>query len=283
MNFHSYVKSQSAIEYLLTYGWAILIIAIVVIALFQLGLIGGPNLSSKATAGACQVVKTAQGSVLAGQCNGEQPNFVAQFGGAGSVTTGTTGLAYGNPQVSMFAWIYWNKASDYQNIYVYADNSWDAIALAEEPIGSLCANIGEWASPCPSPSLIITPNTWEFVGLTHAGGSTFTIYLDGQSSVESASDTLAQPSISSIGGSYGGWQPFTGSIADLQVYNTSLSANEVQALYQEGIGGAPIDPTHIVGWWPLNGNAQDYSGNKNQGTATSVSYNSSWSSGYVLT
>jgi hypothetical protein len=32
------IKSQSAIEYLTTYGWAILIIAIVLIALFNLGL-----------------------------------------------------------------------------------------------------------------------------------------------------------------------------------------------------------------------------------------------------
>lgn len=266
----------------MTYGWAILIIAIVMVALFQLGMFNGTNLTPRATAGACQVIKTVQGGNLAGQCSNEQPKFVAQFNGAGSViTTGTTGFSYGNPQVSMFAWIYWNSAGDYQNIYVYADNNWDAIALAEEPTGSLCANIGEWASPCPSPALILTPNTWEFVGLTHSGGSTFTLYLNGQSSIESASDVLATPSISTIGGTYGGWQPFTGSIADLQVYNTSLSANEVQALYLEGIGGAPIDPSHIVGWWPLNGNAQDYSGNNNQGVATGLAYNSSWALRYV--
>ena len=34
-------KSQSAMEYLMTYGWTILIVAIVMIALFQLGVIGG--------------------------------------------------------------------------------------------------------------------------------------------------------------------------------------------------------------------------------------------------
>ena len=61
---------------------------------------------------------------------------------------------------------------------------------------------------------------------------------------------------------------FSGSIANVQIYNTSLSANEVQALYLEGIGGAPIDLQNLVGWWPLNGNANDYSGNGNNGVPT---------------
>ncbi|MDE1823534.1 MAG: hypothetical protein KGH50_04370, partial [Candidatus Micrarchaeota archaeon] len=39
---------------------------------------------------------------------------------------------------------------------------------------------------------------------------------------------------------------FNGSIADVQVYNTSLDPAMVKSLYQEGIGGAPVDPTHTV-------------------------------------
>ena len=70
-------------------------------------------------------------------------------------------------------------------------------------------------------------------------------------------------------------------ISNVQLYNTSLSKAEITALYQEGIGGAPIDPNHIVGWWPLNGNAQDYSGNNNNGVPTAVTYTSTWTSGYV--
>ena len=35
------MKSQSAMEYLMTYGWAVLIIAIVLAALFDLGVFGG--------------------------------------------------------------------------------------------------------------------------------------------------------------------------------------------------------------------------------------------------
>ncbi|MCL5239473.1 MAG: LamG domain-containing protein [Candidatus Marsarchaeota archaeon] len=69
--------------------------------------------------------------------------------------------------------------------------------------------------------------------------------------------------------------------ANLQAYNTSLTANEIQALYLEGIGGAPIKPQNIVGWWPLNGNANDYSGNNNNGVPTNMVYTNQWLSGYT--
>ena len=54
-----------------------------------------------------------------------------------------------------------------------------------------------------------------------------------------------------------------GYITNIQVYNATLSSGEVQALNAEGIGGAPIRPTNLTGWWPLNGNANDYSGKGN--------------------
>ena len=47
------------------------------------------------------------------------------------------------------------------------------------------------------------------------------------------------------------------------------------------MGGAPIDLQNLVGWWPLNGNPNDYSGNGNDGTASNVNYISAWTSGYV--
>ena len=36
----------------------------------------------------------------------------------------------------------------------------------------------------------------------------------------------------------------------------------------------------ILGWWPLNGNANDYSGYGNDGTAANVTYTSAWTNGY---
>ncbi len=52
----------------MTYGWAILIIAVVLVALFQLGVFNGSNLAPKAQAGSCEVVKNAEGTSLAVGC-----------------------------------------------------------------------------------------------------------------------------------------------------------------------------------------------------------------------
>ena len=72
-----------------------------------------------------------------------------------------------------------------------------------------------------------------------------------------------------------------GFVANEQVYNTSLSASEIQALYLEGIGGAPIRPQNLTGWWPLNSNANDYSGNGNNGQLNGVTFSSLWESEYT--
>jgi hypothetical protein len=70
-------------------------------------------------------------------------------------------------------------------------------------------------------------------------------------------------------------------MANVQLYGTALSSNDIKALYQEGIGGAPIKIQSLVGWWPLNGNANDYSGNSYDGTPSgAVTYTSNWYSGY---
>ncbi len=67
---YRWARSQSAMEYLMTYGWAILIIAVVLGVLFQLGVFGGANLAPKATPGSCQVERTVAGTSLAGMCQG---------------------------------------------------------------------------------------------------------------------------------------------------------------------------------------------------------------------
>ncbi|MDE1860637.1 MAG: hypothetical protein KGH72_02860 [Candidatus Micrarchaeota archaeon] len=74
-----------------------------------------------------------------------------------------------------------------------------------------------------------------------------------------------------------GWD---GLLSNIQLYNTSLSAAQVNSLYQEGIAGAPSVPNSIVGWWPLNGNANDLSGNANNGVAVNIAYTNTLAAGY---
>ncbi|MEM0147013.1 MAG: hypothetical protein QXF85_00975, partial [Candidatus Micrarchaeaceae archaeon] len=85
----AFARAQSAMEYLMTYGWAILIIAVVLSALFELGVFNSNNFAPKAPPGSCQVFRpngpgTTSFINLEGVCNGELPEYVASFNGGNS-------------------------------------------------------------------------------------------------------------------------------------------------------------------------------------------------------
>ena len=61
---------------------------------------------------------------------------------------------------------------------------------------------------------------------------------------------------------------FNGSIADVQLYSSDLSSNQVNQIYSQGVGGSPIAGQSLIGYWPLNDTFQDLSGNGHKGTAT---------------
>ena len=76
-------------EYLMTYGWAILIIAVVLGALYYLGVFNSSNLAPRAQPGSCKVVRpngpgTTTYINLAGVCTGQLPLFVGSFDGQSS-------------------------------------------------------------------------------------------------------------------------------------------------------------------------------------------------------
>ena len=300
----SMVRNQSAMEYLMTYGWAILIIGVVLGGLYGLGVFNGTNFSPRVSAGACQVERLGTQMALVGECQGGLPQYVAHFNGQSSyVSLSSKPFAYptsgstSNYQITVSAWF--ETASN--GIILGQDNAvnppsgaggWvpaiylDANGLVRESLfwhGSTTAQVVSGSA--------YDTGTWHsLVGVYDDGVET--VYLDGKSvgSESNGENSYSGSYYYFIGTGYGNswpsvnepWFYFNGDIADVQVYNASLSANEVQALYLEGIGGAPIDVRNIVGWWPLNGNPNDYSGNDYNGEASSgVSYTSSYLNGYT--
>ncbi|MEM3791310.1 MAG: LamG-like jellyroll fold domain-containing protein [Candidatus Micrarchaeaceae archaeon] len=65
---------------------------------------------------------------------------------------------------------------------------------------------------------------------------------------------------------------FSGQISNLQIYNTVLPSSMIDEIYQEGIDGNPLNTNSLVGWWPLNGNANDYSGYGYNGIPSNVAF-----------
>ncbi|MGC9157175.1 MAG: LamG-like jellyroll fold domain-containing protein [Candidatus Micrarchaeia archaeon] len=291
-------KAQSAMEYLMTYGWAILIIAVVLGALFQLGVFNANNFSPKAPPGACQVFRpngpgTTFDINLEGECQGELPEYVAEFNGNTSwIPIGADPYVL-NPNLKAATVTLWFK---YMGLPAYSSGG-GGLPFTDEwaqqvSVGSNtttiyyggCMNGGNWKI-----FKLPNPYSWHFFAITGSDTSGEFLYLDGQqvyANTIGSSNLVGVGQFVSIGGTGTGGPHccgynYNGLLANVQFYNTSLSSNEIQALYQEGIGGAPIDLQHLAGWWPLNGNANDYSGNGNHGVPNNVVFINNWWQGYT--
>ena len=290
MEFHQRFRSQSAMEYLMTYGWAILIIAVVLAALFELGVFNPMTFAPKASPGSCQVVRpegagTTNFISLEGECNGELPQYVAQFNGQNSyIGMQTTDFPIGTRNRTVSLWVYEDNLASRHYVFDYnaSPNVQTCFGIDLNIFNPGDFGVDYCGSAVMS-SATLKQNTWYNLVETLSNDDVFNFYVDG-SSAGSGSDTgfigenTANPGW--IGAGYDAINILPGQIANVQIYNTSLSSNDIQALYQEGIGGAPISIQSLVGWWPLNGNANDYSGNGNNGVPANVIYTSNWYSGY---
>jgi hypothetical protein len=275
-------KAQSAMEYLMTYGWSILIIAVVLGILFQLGVFNSSSFSVRAPPGTCQLIKTSTLN-LVGQCSGILPQYAAKFDGQTSYVDTGTGPSmnfYGFNAMTVSLWVnptlqtgnccpsvvvkqIWNSGSDNAGFYMRLYDS----GLVEFSIEN---NGGSSASA----SGIAANQWWHLVGTYD--GSNIRLYKNGalQGNTPWLNGMKQSTGVSMKIGGYD-WA-FKGIISNVQTYNTSLSANDVSDLYNEGLGGAPIKLQNLVGWWPLNGNSKDYSGNINNGAPVATSYTSQY-------
>ncbi len=285
----------------MTYGWAILIIAIVLLAFFALGVFNPYTFTPKASAGNCQILRPNSPGTSAseiGPCNNEIPQSVARLNGNGYILVPAYPVA-NLPAYTINIWVYTTTSSyDSFLLYGYANTAampgCPSYTVNANPIGMATWNQnypGNWYSATSNVS--IPGSSWNMITLALSNGGTGTgtvsVYLNGVSSNTIAAQEVvggATPSPEfEIGGATTGCLgspigTFTGSIANIQIYNTSLSQPEITALYKEGIGGVPFDLQNLAGWWPLNGNSKDYSGNGNAGVPTNVIFTSNWESGY---
>ncbi len=126
-------KGQSAMEYLMTYGWAILIIAIVLVAFFGLHLFSSPvGVSCRAESGFVCSNPIYSGNVLTvqiGQGTGNQWNTVSYVMNGtgitgtitGTITSGGTTLASGSLDTVTFQ----IPATDSSPGNIYAEYTFD--------------------------------------------------------------------------------------------------------------------------------------------------------------
>jgi hypothetical protein len=123
----------------------------------------------------------------------------------------------------------------------------------------------------------VLTNGWSHLVFTLANGNvgtgTLSIFLNGVLTNSSLFQSVVPQGTSPIGVIGNGWlhswltAPWKGSMADLRFYNRALSSNEVQQLYAyESVPPPGFQTNGLVAYYPLNGNANDASGNGYNGT-----------------
>ncbi len=201
----------------------------------------------------------------------------AVFNGTSYINAGTSGLPVTNSARSVFAWVYPTGSG---MIFSYGINSEDQMDNLYLNNGMLAFTaIGNHAQS----SLAVPTGTWSLVGFTYASNSTsIMMYLDNKS--QELNLSLGKPlDTASFGKSSIGKQAscnspclnFNGYIGEVRAYETNMTAQEVSSIYYAGLyPGATLFKSALVGWWPLNGTALDYSGEGNAGAYYHLAYGS---------
>lgn len=306
----STIRAQSAMEYLTTYGWALVVIVVVIVALISLNVFNVFGIGPKAQPGECQVQRpygagTVQFINLVGPCNGELPQFVAYFNGntasANVFSTSTLTTPFSSNALTMTAWFEVNKIPSTGNYPIVGFGSTGSTTCIPASIQlSSPSTVTAQVQQLTGNQISVFYNsillkTWYFAALTFTSNSAISLYLNGQvANTVSTTAYLDAPSqvynlvmgsnlaTASSGSTVceGGPYFFNGSISNVQLYNTALSTNDISALYQEGVGGAPINLQSLQAWYQMNQNVFDYSGNRNNMTSGNVIYLANWQSGY---
>ncbi len=290
----AFQKAQSAMEYLMTYGWAILIIAILLVALAGLGLFDPMTYAAKSSPGACSVNRpqgagTLTNIGLKGLCSGQIPKFAAAYtsnvcpvvGGVNTPPVTTPQLsATSASAITITFWF--NQAQFGAPTPMFVD--------LEASIPISCTTTGGFLSCAASGTTAqslspISFNQWYFGAVTVDSSGNEYVYLNGQPGTKvtdgSWGSGITGITSMNIFSRASATSCIDGYMENVQVYTSALSANGITALYYEGIGGAPIDLNDLAGWWPLNGDVNDYSGNSNNAQAQGIFYSGKWWAGYA--
>jgi hypothetical protein len=221
---------------------------------------------------------------LEGLCTGRTPKFVAVFNGASYIEEGNMNF-FGSKDFAASFWVQIQKPVTTSNGIVDEGSKSSPKGWYFWSSGNTCGN-GQGVIFNAKPGDICYgwgDSGWHFVvGVYNTSNSREYLYVDGVliKSTKGSGPALTYPLV--IGAESNFKNMFSGSIANIQVYNSSLDQAMVQAMYREGIGGAPIRLLNLLAWWPLNGDSVDYSGNSNSQTKiVGVGFSSSWANGYT--
>lgn len=173
---------------------------------------------------------------------------------------------------SIFTLTAWVKTTSTDQECIISNSSedgWHSVGISNSHFYAHITNTS-WGGSEIATTDAVNDGNWHFI-----------VFVFSNPSMKIYSDSKFKGSADFIGNllSSGGWQNggvkigayydnpiyFNGSMDDIRIYNRALSELEIQALYQEGDWTAD-PPNELVADYPFNENANDESGNGNNGT-----------------
>jgi len=259
----------------MTYGWAILIIALTLGVLYSLGIMNPKNFLPRAPPGSCFVFRpngpgTTDYVSLQGTC-GYLPMYVASFNG-GYITIQHNSLLE-KGELSIAIWVVCNNVTtgwtgSVLKGFIYKSSGWLLENKQWDPTNRNNVETAFiWSFANGSQGVSWSGNIygkWLFIVTIYSESlNKAELWINGQLKSSLSPITPYVKTTSPLYFYGGSW---VGLKSNVQIYNTALTPQEIQYLYQQGLGGGPVRLQNLVAWWPLNGDAKDYSGNNLHGT-----------------
>ena len=190
----------------------------------------------------------------------------AVFDGSSSSINTPPSMPTGSAQRSVSAWVKTTVSNANMTILMYgsgANNNFFIFRILNGQLG-----LAFYANDHDFTATGLTDGNWHHVVGTY-DGSLAKLYLDGNL-IGTGSAGAVSTNASNVGiGAYNNGIDalFNGSIDQVRMYNTALSASDVTNLYNE----SSVPTANLVAHYKLDGNANDSAGSYN-GTATSITY-----------
>jgi hypothetical protein len=274
-------SANTILEYVMNFMISGLIVAVVVVGMLHMGLFNPATQVPIMQPGSCRLLRQSilgggvQVSML-GICSGRPQQFFMQFDGVESRVLLPAPLLSGTGPFTVLAWIKTNETGIVQDVVAVGSTacSGNGVSLYVDASGHVEEDLSCSAGANSAP-VKVNDGKYHLIGVVYGAGKS-QLYVDGTA----AGNPVTQSPDIETGYNYIGTSStssyFKGTIANVQIYNMSLSAEEMQALYKEWVSGAPIISPNLVAWWPLDGDANDYSGNNNNGVPVNVIKTSGW-------
>lgn len=180
--------------------------------------------------------------------------------------------------ITLTAWIHPFKVEKDQGIvskWASSGGSDDNYVMFLDKIGNMGFALNfEGRDYIPSVKGNLRNNAWYFLAVVYNSAEGQTFYINGiPSGITTFTGVISSSDTPLLIGAHSGNSPnafFEGFIENVQIYNQSLSSQQIFKLYQNGIEGEPFRNQGLVGWWliqNISGNVvKDLSGHNNDAT-----------------